>query len=58
MAHSHSTQEPRNVCLVSNNHYFYTKPQAYKLAYTLIYIMYIFFYIFFGGDNHQVSWYL
>jgi hypothetical protein len=46
MAHSHSTQELRNVCLVSNNHYFYTKPQAYKLAYTLMYIMYIFFIFF------------
>jgi hypothetical protein len=42
MAHSHSTQELKNVCLVSNNYFFYTLSQAYKLAYTFMYIMYIF----------------
>jgi hypothetical protein len=35
MVHSHSTQELRNVCLVSNIYLFYTKLQAYKLAYTV-----------------------
>jgi hypothetical protein len=42
MAHSHSTQEPKNVYLVSNNYFFYTNFQAHKLAYILLYIMYIF----------------
>jgi hypothetical protein len=42
MAHSHSTQKLRNVCLVSNNYLFYTFSQAYRLAYTFMYIMYIF----------------
>jgi hypothetical protein len=46
MTHSHSTQEPKNVCLVSNNYFFYTNFQAHKLAYTLLYIMYIFFVFF------------
>jgi hypothetical protein len=46
MVHSHSTQEPKNVCLVSNNYLFYTNFQAHKLTYTLLYIMYIFFVFF------------
>jgi hypothetical protein len=36
MAHSHSTQKLKNVCLVSNNYFFYTLSQAYKLAYTFV----------------------
>jgi hypothetical protein len=49
--HSHSTQELRNVCLVSNNYFFYIFSQAYKLAYTFMYIMYIFFVFFLVADT-------
>ena len=42
MAHSHSTQDPKNVYLVLNINQLYTKQHAYNFLYTLMYIMYIF----------------